>query len=121
MLTLQNLSHIMQSFMYYLSPGPIIILISYFVTRKMIRWHAIGLLALILPFIIWMLLMLLNIKTKTLSNFIELRYLSFGVGFISILSIFLFRYKDALKPTFDIVLSVLLAVIIYFAFPMLKE
>lgn len=118
---LQDIMGFLNFCIYYLSPGPIIIFISYLITRRKIKWYASELIALILPFLIWVLLVLINIKVKSLSNIIESMYISLGIGAINILSIFIYQHDSAKKPIFDIIASTLLAIIIYFAFPMIPE
>lgn len=105
----------------YLSPGLIIILISYIITKNKIKWYPKELLVIVIPFILWFLLLLLNIKGKTLANVVEARYISYGIGVINVLSIFIFKHDSPKKPTFDILTSSLLALVIYFVFPMLPE
>jgi len=108
-------------FVYYLSPGLIIIAATYLFTRKKIKWHKEEIRVLFVPFLIWFLLNLFGSKGKSLSNITEVKYISFGIGFINLLSIVLFRHRDSLKPKFDLIFSILLAILVYLLFPTLPE
>jgi len=95
--------------------------VTYLLTRKNIKWYKNEVKVFFIPFLIWFLLNLFCSKGKSLSNLIELRYISFGIGIVNLISIIVFRKESHFKPEFDLIVSILLSIIVYFSFPLLIE
>ena len=119
-----NLSYLKDLFtlyLFYLIPCSLVVGLSFLLTYRIIYWQKNQLFILIIPFVIWFLLSFINIRNKTLGNYVELICLAVVAGTVNIISIFLFKDKPNLKPNFDILLSSIIAVLIYFVFPSLPE
>ena len=98
-------------------PAIVILILSYLITYKRIKWQLSELGILVIPYLIHFCLILTNFKFYGMGGYlIEAKFLSFGIGIINVISIiFHNRFKN--KAKFDNWAGVILALVLYIFYP----
>lgn len=94
----------------------------YLLTKNKVRWHRIDpVLIIVIPIVTWFVLTYINLKPKSLSNFLEIPMLAIGTGMISILNLLVKNKTRGERTLFNVIIPILLATCIYFLIPTLPE
>lgn len=94
----------------------------YLFTKQKTQWSAIDFLSIILlPIVTWFILLLLNIKVKGLANLIEIPVLAIGSGLVGLLGLVFEKIAPGKRTLFNIIVSILVAVCLYFLMPSVPE
>ena len=110
-------------FLYSCVAVPITIIIIIIGLRNKIKWHILDFIAVYIPFVVWMLLLYIIHRTKSLSNLIELLICG-AVGGLILIPKIIFHTDDKKSNKYiliSIVAAIIIVFVIFFATPILPE
>jgi len=111
------------SWLSYLLPTIVLCLPIWILGRKRVKWLRWELISiLVLPFLVWFILVILNLKPKSLANLGELEYLGYLTPLGAILRVVIGRRGNSeLVASGVVLLYCVLALGLYWFFPVLPE